>query len=118
MRILQGRGGRPGSRGVRGTIEAEAVGPYPALELRVRPGRDTMLVIAIEPLLSVLADLGRRASLGVQACLAPLDAIHALECSGARLACAIISTTPLWGLEVRRLIAQDYPDIDRITVLV
>jgi len=76
-----------------------------------------MLVIAIEPLLSMLADLGRRASLGVQACLSPVDAIQVLACSGGRLACAIISTTPPWGLEVRRLIAQDYPDIDRITVV-
>ncbi len=118
MRILRGRGGRSGSRGSRDIIEAVDPGQLPALELRVRPGRDTMLVIAIDPLLSVLADLGRRASLGVQACLAPLDAIHVLECSGARLACAIISTTPPWGLEVRRLIAQDYPDIDRITVVV
>jgi hypothetical protein len=77
-----------------------------------------MLVIANEPLLGDLVDLGRRANLVVHVCTTPSEATQLLERSGNRLACAIIASSAAWGVELRRLITQNYPEIDRFTVVV
>lgn len=76
-----------------------------------------MLVIAAEPLRSALTELARSKHLDVHTCTTPLDTCQALERASARLAYAIISSDTLWGLELRQLLEDEYPEIKSVMLI-
>lgn len=99
---------------------ADSSGSTSALrfELTPRLGRDALLIVANEPLREALVDYGKKLGFQTMTPTTPLDAIQMLERSAARIAYAVVTSDPPWGLELRQLLAHDYPAIGRIALVV
>ncbi len=70
-----------------------------------------MLVIAEEPLRSQLAQAARDRGYEPVTKSTPLDAIQTLTHLADRIAYAIISSQARWGLALRELLADEYPNV-------
>ncbi len=73
--------------------------------------REAVLVIAEEPLRSQLAAAARERGYEPVAKQTPLDAITALERLAGKIAYAVISSQARWGLALRELLADEYPNV-------
>lgn len=89
------------------------------IELALSPvvGRETALVLAVEPLRSALVASVMARGFAVETCTTPLDAIQILERLGPRIGYALISSVPDGGVALRRLLLDAYPDIKSIVLV-
>lgn len=89
-----------------------------SLALAVEPTeRNRVLVMAQEPLEKVACAVARENGLAPIACKTPLQAIQYLVREGGRIAYAIISSAANGGVEMRRLLADEFPDIKPVMLV-
>lgn len=84
---------------------------------RARPARNEVLLIAAPPLRERISELAQSHHFNVHTPETGLAAIQTLERHGHQIACAVISSDPPWGLGLRRLIADEHPGIEIITLV-
>lgn len=77
-------------------------------------GRPIVLVVADPPTEQRIAAIARVGAREVALARTPLDAVQFLERRGDQIDVAILSSRVDWGLQLRDLIATDYPDVRRI----
>ena len=75
-----------------------------------------VLVLAETPLRHASATAGRSNGYDVLACTPPLEAIHMLERHGDQIGYAVLSPATPRALELRELLADEYPAIERLVL--
>jgi hypothetical protein len=81
---------------------------------RAGPERDSVLLVADEPLRDVLLELARERGYEPYWFSLPLDAIYCLVRRGERIGHALIESDLPWSDELCMLLADHYPHIRRI----
>lgn len=75
-----------------------------------------VLVLAETPLRDAIATAVRSNGYDVLACTTPLEAIHMLERHGNQIGYAVLSPATPRALELRELLADEYPTIERLVL--
>jgi hypothetical protein len=81
-----------------------------------RAGRDVALVIADEPLATVIGELYCDYGYDAVAPETPLAVIQTLLSSGGQIGVVIISPDARWAHGFREFLADEYPEIDRLVL--
>lgn len=81
------------------------------IALPAREGRDAVLVIAHPPLRVRLAELAGQAGFTVLVGSSGLESIQLLEKHGAHIAYAILSSDEDWVVGLKKVLADEYPEI-------
>jgi hypothetical protein len=97
-------------------VEDPGFGDVTVLARPPRNGRDIMLLVAEEPLTSVLLELSRVNGYDAYACETPLDAIDTLVQLGDRVACAFVSAAVRWTDGFGEFLRDQYPHVERILI--
>lgn len=82
-----------------------------------RCGRRIALVIADDPLAAALGELYRAYGYDVIVAETPLDAIQTLVSGGDEVGAVCLSLETTWAGELRELLADEFPEIDRIVLV-
>lgn len=89
-----------------------------ALELRRFAERDVAIVVAAEPLQSVIAERARGSQLRPEICATYVEALEKLEREGPRVACVVITLENEWAADLYRAVGQRDPAIRRFALIV
>lgn len=88
-----------------------------SLATQLQHGRDVVLLIADGPGQQQLADMLRPIAREVITASGLVDAKQVLQRRGSQIAAAVISSQPDWGLQLRPLLAAEYPEIRRVVLI-
>ena len=114
------KSGSPGVRAHSQTSRIE-VSKAPAwlssLASQLKDGRDVVLLVADEPGRQVLVDMLQPIAREVLVPSRLDDAEQLLQCRGAQIAAAVLSSQPEWGVKLRVSLATAYPEIRRVVLI-
>lgn len=82
-----------------------------------RPGRDVMVLVADEPVRSMLWEIAMKNGFDTFACRTPFEVVDTLVELGDRVECAILDSEAPWSGGLAEFLADEYPLVRRVLLV-